>query len=313
MSAASTSFKLGIFTILTVAAVAIVAIVLGVRGPRRETVEHHTYFEESVVGLDVGAPVKLRGIPVGTVTRITFASAGELVDVAFAVDVAAAPRLVWKPERDTGLRAQLASQGITGVKLIDVDVVDPEMSPPPSLPFAPAPHYVPATRSFLARIAGGLERGIDRLPEIVDAAVAALGRVEAIFTQLDERGVPENVGATLANIDAAVSDLRGIMRRIDKRGGAGESAGTLDRLDAAIDGLGRVMARVDGDAGLVASTVRAADAVDQLGRSAAEQTENLDRTLRDVGDAARAIRGVADALERDPDMLVKGRRSPRPR
>lgn len=313
MSAASTSFKLGIFTILTIAAVALVALVLGVRGIPKETVEYHTYFDESVVGLDIGAPVKLRGIAVGTVTRIAFASTGELVDVAFAVDAGASHRLAWAPApaRDTGLRAQLASQGITGVKLIDLDVVDPEVHPPPALPFAAPPHYVPATRSLLTRIGDGLGKTVDRFPEIVDTAVAALGRLEAILERLDERGVPDTVGTTVENMNLAVSELRGIMRRLDKGGAAGKSAATLDRLDAAIEAFGRVMARIDGDGGLVASTQRATEAVGQLGRSAAGTTDELDRTVRDVGEAARAIRSIADALERNPDMLVKGRRNAR--
>ena len=33
----------------------------------------------------------------------------------------------------------------------------------------------------------------------------------------------------------------------------------------------------------------------------------LEDTLRDLGEAAQAIRDLAETLERDPDMLLKGR------
>jgi paraquat-inducible protein B len=309
-STASAAFKLGLLALMVLAALTAVGVVLAVRVRRVETVEHHTYFDESVAGLEVGAPVKLRGIDVGAVSRISFAEAGDLVDVTLAIRPDASPRLAWDPAHDNGLRAQTASQGITGVKLVDLDVVDPSTNPPPRLPFAPPLRYVPSSRSLLARLGDGLGRTADRMPELVDTAIEALVRLEGMMARLDERGVPDRLGSTLQNVNLAVSDLRGVMRHIDKEGAPGSGA-TLDRLDAAIDAFGRVMTRVDGDAGLVASTQRASDAVDQLGRRAAGATEELDKTLRDVGDAARAIRRVADALDRDPDMLLKGRRGPR--
>ena len=35
--------------------------------------------------------------------------------------------------------------------------------------------------------------------------------------------------------------------------------------------------------------------------------EEVDRTLRELGDAARAVHDLADTIQRQPDMLVKGR------
>lgn len=313
MSTASTSFKLGLFTLLALAAVAVIASVLGLRKGHDKTVEYHSYFDESVVGLDVGAPLKLRGITVGTVVRVGFAADGHLVDVASAVKPEDAPRLTWDPANDNGLRAQLTSQGITGVKLIDLDIVDPKTHPPPRLPFPPAPHYVPATKSLLTQIEEGVANAVDGLPEVVDTAVVALHGVEKIVRDVDERGFPRRVGTTLENVDLAVKDLRGIMRRINKGGIPEKSAATLDRLDAAIESFGRVMDQIDGDGGLLSSTQQAAQAFGQAGKTAEGAAQDLDVTLREVGDAARAIREVADALERDPDMLLKGRSKARSR
>ena len=44
-----------------------------------------------------------------------------------------------------------------------------------------------------------------------------------------------------------------------------------------------------------------------FGQNANGTVEQLEETLRDVGDAAQAIRDLAETLERDPDMLLKGR------
>ena len=62
-----------------------------------------------------------------------------------------------------------------------------------------------------------------------------------------------------------------------------------------------------GDSGLVASTRRATDSIGDLGRSTSDSTADLERTLRDLDEAAKAIRQLAESIDRDPDMLVKGR------
>ncbi|HUJ59407.1 MAG TPA: hypothetical protein VLX92_12970, partial [Kofleriaceae bacterium] len=58
--------------------------------------------------------------------------------------------------------------------------------------------------------------------------------------------------------------------------------------------------------GLATSARRASDTIDEVGRRTLESTDDLARTLRELGDAARAVRTFVDELERDPDMLVKG-------
>ena len=62
--------RLGLFVLVTLRRVAAVLFFLGGRrcSSRRFTFE--TYFNESVAGLDLGAPVRFRGVPLGQVTEI---------------------------------------------------------------------------------------------------------------------------------------------------------------------------------------------------------------------------------------------------
>jgi paraquat-inducible protein B len=52
---------------------------------------------------------------------------------------------------------------------------------------------------------------------------------------------------------------------------------------------------------------RASLAVGDVARDANGLESELEKTMRDVQDAAKSIRRLTDALERDPDMLLKGR------
>ena len=60
------------------------------------------------------------------------------------------------------------------------------------------------------------------------------------------------------------------------------------------------------------SAGRASDAMGDAAVNARGLTDDLGATMRDVQQAAQAVQKLADALERDPDMLLKGRASSKP-
>jgi phospholipid/cholesterol/gamma-HCH transport system substrate-binding protein len=306
MSANWTSFKLGLFALAGLATVVVVALALGVRGLHEDTVPYHTYFDETVTGLEVGAPVQYRGVAVGTVGKVTIAPDGRFVDVRLDVRKEQSGRLVWRPESDNGLRTELESQGLTGVKLVNVDLFDPTTHPPPPLPEAAPERYSPATESFLGGLQKTVGRAAENFHELTEAILVAVHHLDKIFDDFDGQRLPARVGTAVDGVNGAVADLSHVLRRLDRAQLPEKTAAAIVRLDGAIESLGHVLERIDGDAGLVASTQRAAEAIDQLGTSTTGATQDLDRTLRDLSDAARSVRSVADALERDPDMLFKG-------
>jgi paraquat-inducible protein B len=124
---------------------------------------------------------------------------------------------------------------------------------------------------------------------------------------LNEQGLPAKLAAALANVNVAVSELRAILKEVDRQRLPARVAVALDALTKSIAKVHAVLEGVDGDDGLLASTRRATDAFGDLGTEAVGSTGELEHTLRDVGEAAQAIRDLAQTLERDPDMLLKGR------
>ncbi len=321
MAAPTNHTKLGLFVILGIAAVLVVAFGLGAQSMRKETVAYHTYFNESVQGLDVGSPVKFRGVTIGHVSAIEVAPDHRHVQVTEELDVNDIKRL-GLTEQSTGhgltkkktrflvppdLRAQLGSQGITGVKFIAIDFFDPRTNPPPPLPFETPENYIPSAVSMMKNLEDTISKAAEKLPELVDAVVAITSRVDRMVAQLERDQVSEKTAATLTHADEVLTSLGVTVKRIERAGLAEKTAGTLDDLHVAVTKMNRVLDRIDGDTGLVAAAQKATESFGAVGTSAGRTTREMESTMREIREAAEAIRVLAEALERDPDMLIKGR------
>lgn len=296
MAAPTNHWKLGLFVVAGLAAAVLAVVLFGAASMRKETVHYHTYFNESVQGLDVGSPVKFRGVTIGYVSAIEIAPDHRLVDVVEELDVADIKRLglletghgrTGKPKFaiPPDLRAQLGSQGITGVKFVSIDFFDVKSNPPPSLPFEPSDRYIPAAPSMMKNLEDTISKAMERLPEMVDAVVMIMGRVDRLLATLEKEDVSHKASAAIAHADQVMTAMHATIVRIDRANIGEKAAGTIDDLRVAVGKMNAVLDRLDGGA-------MAAD---------------VDSTLRDVSEAAEAIRKLAETLERDPDMLLKGR------
>jgi ABC-type transporter Mla subunit MlaD len=306
MPVPSNHFKLGLFVVVVAAGIAATILVLGARILGKETVRYHTYFNESVQGLEVGAPVKFRGVTIGSVAQIGVAPDRRHVDVVEEISANEVQRAgLVHPDH----RAQIGGQGITGVKFIAIDFFDPKANPPPSLPFPVPSNYIPAAPSMMKNLEDTISKAMDKLPDLVDAVVAVANRVDRILGEVADSELMDHASSTLARADEVLGAVRAIVAQWGR-------AELPEKVAAAVDDLGKTASRlelfverIDGDAGLVTSVRRASDAVAGLGRGAGAATRDLDQTLREVRDAAESVRHFTEDLDRDPDMLLKGRRS----
>src|SRR5439155_24240345 len=126
---ATNHWKLGLFVLLAVGVTLGTLFWLGARRFQRDSFPAISYFDESVQGLDVGSPVKFRGVTIGTVSDITIAPDHRHVQVTSDIYLDALAHLGLRvPKKNTGeefidpnLRVQLVSAGITGVRFLQTD------------------------------------------------------------------------------------------------------------------------------------------------------------------------------------------------
>jgi len=316
MSTPTNHWKLGLFVVASLLLTLTAITYFGARSIPKQTVTYASYFDEAVTGLEGGSPVKFRGVTIGNVSRIELGPDRRHVKVSYEFTVAVLDQL--GIARGSGenasvrvapnLRAQLNSTGVTGIKYVQLDFFDDAAAAPANeLPFPTSDHVIPAQPSSMKNIEASVVQTADRLPEVAEHLVTVLGRVQRIAEQLEAQNLPERTGALLTHADRTLNTLDEKLAQLDTRGLSQEGRAALASWQGTAVRVNQMLDRVSGDRGLLASAQRVSDTLGDAAQNANGFSSEMEHTLRDVSEAAAAVRDLADALERQPDMLIKGR------
>jgi len=288
------------------------------------------YFDESVHGLDLGSPVKLRGVRVGRVVdlnvRFQAATSRSLVPVVCelsrnviiddqgqALDVS--KREVLQRLVDRGLRAQLGVVGLaTGMLFVELDFYDPHQFP--ARPDRADSRYLvmPAVPSTISEYQASLTEILSSLKHVDFAGLsrnlnAVLTTANRKMEDLDTARLSERWIRTADAMQAMAADPE-IRRALTTLTGAGNDLrGLIARLDSQVQPAGDQLAKTLAEARQSLAAFNAAAATAQ--RFIAAQSglgEEAERTLRELRDAAGAVRQLAEFLEHNPNALITGRK-----
>jgi paraquat-inducible protein B len=285
-----------------------------------------SFFQESVNGLENGAPVKFQGVPVGTVTGImiqidqrdkTFQ-----VPVQYEIDltrlttelgtfVNLADPAVMLQQISDGLRAQLQMESmVTGQLYVELSyrsdpapaILETRLTAFPEIPTAPS------LMAALGTGAGSLVADMMKvlfqvnqmladvdMPEINAAVVASAEAVERMVNS------PEIIAA-LAQVPVMTTQVNRTMEQVGLL--VGKAGAAIDPMQAQIGAT---------NAEMVATL--------QALRRTVEETHGMLSTdsglgfgmqaaLASLREAADALRLLATSLEQNPDMLLRGRKPP---
>ena len=263
-------------------------------------VYYRLLFSGSMRGVDVGTPVELRGQPVGQVNavRLEYDPKSDTIKVPVTIEVAPHRIKVGGEHLDMtatdpvvatnrmfadlvakGLRAQLVSASLlTGQQVISLDFVAD--APPAQLVSAePYPELPTVEASGIEEIEGSASRLMNKLAALpLDQLV---GQIRNMVDHADTLVASPDAKRSLHNLDLTLANTARLTRTADVQVGP-----LLQRLNSAAEQLhGTLMV---------------------LGNNPAAGND-LARTLAELKDAARSIRVLADALERHPESLLRGK------
>jgi paraquat-inducible protein B len=322
---------IGAFVLGAIALIVIAILVFGSGRLFRQTRNFVLYFDNSVNGLRIGAPVKLKGVEIGSVKDIRIlvgqGTAGDEIPVIIEIDLkkltsrgaAAAAEATVDPEAmqkvivDRGLRGQLDMESlVTGLLYVALD-------------------FFPGTPINLVQKPGGDYDypEIPTLPTSLEQAKGALTRVISKLEEIDFKELGANLQATLKGVNRTVNSpeiesvLRSLARVMPK---VDEAVVNIRNLAGTTEHKVKILAddlqHTSGDARLALK--QAGDALKQteetMKRAEAavaniETLTDLDspvnyelvKGLRDVSAAARSLRSLTDYLERNPRAPIFGK------
>ena len=317
-------WKLGLFVVVGFILAACTVVFLGARSLHKDSVSYKTYLDESVQGLEVVSPIMFRGVKIGAISGIDIAPDGRHVGVTSDLSIVDLKELGLSEGEGSNarirvpddLRVQLASQGLTGGKFLQIDFFVIKDNPPPVLPFPVPENYIPAAESTMKNLEDAIVHAVDRIPELAEGVLKVSAQVNRLLDSVEDQHLPENAAKVLGHVDAVVASLQRAITQVDAgklsaqaQGTLAQAQGALAKLSVTLDHADSMLARVDGDKGLIASAQRTSDSLGDMMSSlnVGGLSQNLDETMRDIQEVAGAFQRLADALERDPDMLLKGR------
>jgi paraquat-inducible protein B len=321
MTQPTNHWKLGLFVVVSFLLGLGALMYIGAQAFGRDSITYTSYFDESVTGLDIGSSVRFRGVTLGTVSKVEVAPDKRHVQVSYGIRMELMDRVGIAANNGDGagkipadLRAQISAQGLTGQKYILLDFFDVTAHPVPKLPFAVPANTIPGAGSPLKNIEDSIARAVERVPQITEQISEMLATTNRLVESVTQRQFPErlnetfdNLNATLANTNKLIDDINTKVNQVPVQQLSDEARAAIQNANLTMTKVQAVLDRVDGETGLVASVQRATDSVGEVAGNAQLIGDDLSGTLREVREAAAALRQVLDALERDSDMLLKGR------
>jgi phospholipid/cholesterol/gamma-HCH transport system substrate-binding protein len=313
MAVGTNHWKLGLFVIVGVGLALAVLIVLGARRWNDQTVTFVSFFDESVQGLEVGSPVKFRGVTIGRVAAIDVALDHRHVQVTNELFVEQLGRLDLRFAHGAartelnGPKMQLAQAGITGVKFMLLDYFDGNAYPPLTLPFKTPPNTIASTPSTMKNLEDSVVRTANQFPDIASALLGTVSRLNDLMADVDSEQLPASAAATLAEGKTTLRELRTQVQALNAGALSQQAEQTMTSFNQTLANTDKLLSRLESDKGLLRSAERAANSMNEVARGAQAVGPELEQTLREVRDAARSVHRFVDALQRDPDMLLKGR------
>lgn len=293
-----------------------------------------TYSRESVQGLDIGAPVRYRGVPIGRVTEIKLASseyrrpegtsfteAFQLVLIRFAVDQRQIGEVPSVEEAiRLGLRARITAQGITGVNYVELDFVNAERFPPMRVPWTPRYEVLPSIPSTVSQVRTAAEQVVERLSQVPLEQMA--NDLATLISGLSRQANDGDLAVTLRETARAMAQLRsaleggGLEATLGEIRGAAEAARGLaagpelrqavQSVAAATNELRRATQRLPGTIEGFERTMRTAR------ETTLDVQSELIPILTDLRATTASLRATAEQLRASPSQSLFGAPPPAP-
>lgn len=324
MSKQASKTVIGSFVVSALVLVVVGVLIFGSGNYLKERYRFMLFFQDSVKGLSVGAPVIFKGVKIGEVKDINViadpSESSFLIQVL--IELASGKVKRFKTEElgnaqelyeycdqliEQGLRARLGLQSVvTGQLQIELDFFPEEAAV--LMGMNKKYQEIPTIPSTFEK----LTKTLENLPvkEVFDKLSSSLTRIDVL---LNSPGTTE----FLKSLKLAVEDARKVLQKVDKQvqpmtDKIGEALKAYQKLAQNLDRkIDPLISEVDETVKALAEASKQAEetlrAVENVVGDNSVVTVELTKTLREFSSAARSIRNLSDYLSRHPEALIRGK------
>jgi paraquat-inducible protein B len=319
MAKQANRMMIGIFVVVGVTILAASLVIFGSGDFFKKTVKCVMYFDGSVKGLSVGAPVLFQGVQIGSVKSIILEVEPTQMKLQIPVIIEYEPEkfkvagegqnLPRDPRKtipkliEKGLRAVLGTQSfITGQLVIEIGFY-----PDSSVCYAPAKEdkvytdyiVIPTCKSTTERLMDALEKlDLAKLEQHLEATLAG---VDKLVNNPD-------LAVSIRTLKDTLQDVNKLVKNVDRQ----------------VDPLSQDLKKTVRDFGKLANNVDAqvvglASGIDKtLAKARGFLSEDsplivdLENTLKEISAMSRSLRHLSSYLEEHPEVLIRGKATPKP-
>jgi paraquat-inducible protein B len=278
-------------------------------------------FQGNLNGLKVGAPVKVRGVQIGTVVAIELRllpSQGQIrpgikgLRLPVIIDVDRSQVLARGASGEAletsgfddwikrGMRAQLATESLlTGLLYIDLDL---HPNTPIKFVLEPDGPYreIPTVQTDLAQLQERLTQVLDKFDKIDFQALFvsitdAANSIKTLTGSPELKATLESLKGTVANLNQAVTSARALLNNANAKVGP-----LIDDIRESSDEANKTMTE----------TRAALVSLQQTLDPNAPLAVHLNQTLDSLNETSQSLGELADYLQRNPSALIRGRYMP---
>lgn len=279
------------------------------------------YFNDSLSGLNVGAPVKYRGVTVGSVKRVMVRFDQATNDYAMPVIIEIQEKLIRERLGDqteiftdlslearikSGLRASLQAESlVTGVLYVEIR---PNPNAPPPVFHQLVKRYpeIPSEPTQIQELMNNLA-GLD-VRGIATNLNALVTKLDTVLGNLRMSEISAGITNTLGSLDRLITSpeitnsLVSVRTTLDQYRSLGEKLS--GRIDPLADSITNSLAEANRT---LAQLQGAADNLRNMLRPDAPFRNDLDQLLSELAGTAESVSRLVEFLKQHPNALITGR------
>ena len=335
MSMKPNYFKIGLFVIIALCLLVAAVIFFGSGIFIKDKTYFETYFNGSVSGLSIGAPVEVRGVRMGQVEKIVFAgdyyniprdsndyfTSGNMVLVLASFDSGFCPPNMTIEEMGRnvkklstlGFRLRLESNILTGQAFLQGEYLDPALYPVIKVPWEPQHCYISSAPSELTTMKQYVDNILRQLEQINTKRIGDLidELLVSVKVAIEDANVPAistGIQSLVANSDTFVTNVNQTITDINMPAVSNNVQELLleaRQTNQHIQDLLQKPEDIDSQMANIAVTINNLNTtLSRIDKLVMSQSPKVDQALSDLRDVSADIKEIIGDLKKNPSLLI---------